>query len=101
MDVLIHSMHHVESHFLEFQHTETGRTVQNQARYASRVTPNFIREIDRSDTDEFNARLLFVLCLMFIELKIFMLPCDSVMVWFGKSPPVWMGFLPKPFCPHR
>ena len=21
--------------------------------------------------------------------------------WFGKSPPVWMGFLPKPFCPHR
>ena len=23
------------------------------------------------------------------------------MVWFGKSPPVWMGFLPKPFCPHR
>jgi len=25
----------------------------------------------------------------------------SHMVWFGKSPPVWMGFLPKPFCPHR
>jgi len=22
-------------------------------------------------------------------------------VWFGKSPPVWMGFLSKPFCPHR
>jgi len=23
------------------------------------------------------------------------------LVWFGKSPPVWMGFLPKPFCPHH
>jgi len=23
------------------------------------------------------------------------------LVWLGKSPPVWMGFLPKPFCPHR
>jgi len=23
------------------------------------------------------------------------------LVWFGKSPPVWMGFSPKPFCPHR
>jgi len=23
------------------------------------------------------------------------------LVWFGESPPVWIGFLPKPFCPHR
>jgi len=23
------------------------------------------------------------------------------LVWFGASPPVWMGFLPKPFCPHH
>jgi len=26
------------------------------------------------------------------------IPC---LVWFGESPPVWMGFLPKPFCPHH
>jgi len=26
---------------------------------------------------------------------------STSLVWFGKSPPVWMGFLPKPFCPHR
>jgi len=25
----------------------------------------------------------------------------TILVWFGKSPPEWMGFLPKPFCPHR
>jgi len=28
-------------------------------------------------------------------------PPTASLVWFGKSPPVWMGFLPKPFCPHR
>ena len=55
-------------------------TVQIQARHASRVTPNLIREIDRSDIDEFNAGLLFVLCFTFIELKIFMLPRDSLVL---------------------
>jgi len=24
----------------------------------------------------------------------------ELLVWFGKSSLVWMGFLPKPFCPH-
>ena len=63
-------------------------TVQIQARHASRVTPNFIREIDRSDTDEFNAGLLFVLCLISIELKTFMLPRDSVVGWLVNLLPV-------------
>ena len=66
--------------FFRFQNMETWQTVQNQARHASRVTPNFIREIDRSDIDEFNAGLLFVLCFIFIELKTFMLPRDSLVL---------------------